>query len=134
MQSMVSIKWREPRKENKATLLKNLHKKDYAAYLNEEAELDRRVIAVLNDGPMQQFEVAKAVNCALSHVQKHLDALVAQGCVSSLMVTRVCKLYFLPLDVSKSNSWDYEKQLYKRSRTPKEGGRSKRFTYLRLQD
>ena len=110
----------------------NLH--DYGEYLRDEDELNRRILTLLSDGPLQQKEIVKRLDSSRRHIQDHLAELITQGCVSSLMVSRVCKLYFLPLDVSKSNSWDYEKQLYKRSRTPKEGGRSKRFTYLRLQD
>ena len=110
---------------------KGLHLNDYGAYLRAEDELNHLILSTLRDGPLKQAEIIKRVHGVRSHVQRHLDELIAQGSVAFLNLPGVRRLYFLPLDVSKSNSWDHEKQLYKRSRTPKEGGRSKRFTYLR---
>jgi hypothetical protein len=82
---------------------KGLHLNDYGAYLRAEDELNHLILSTLRDGPLKQAEIIKRVHGVRSHVQRHLDELIAQGSVAFLNLPGVRRLYFLPLDVSKTH-------------------------------
>ena len=95
----------KPFKRANATISsRGLNKADYGAYLDSEEKIDRLILTTLRNGPLHQYEIIKRVGGIRSHIQHHLDALTAQGSISSLALNKRYRVYFLPLDVSKSNS------------------------------
>ena len=83
--------------------LKGLVLNDYGAFLKEEEKLDQLILSTLRDGPLRQIEIVRRIGLTLSHIQRHLDALSAQGAISSFSQNARHKVYFLPLDASGAN-------------------------------